>query len=72
MKKYAVQLEENLFVHYDTKKETTSTDNLEKAKMWEKPGMLDTFTKKSYYKKFLDNYPNWKVIQIDIEYTIGA
>lgn len=70
MTKFTIQLDENLFLHYNTNKATTSTTDLEKAKMWEKEGMLNTWTKKSYYKKFLDNYPNWKIVTLNIQYTI--
>jgi len=70
MMKYAIQLDENCFIHYNINKNTTFTNDLEKAKMWEKLGMLNTFTEKSYYKKFLDNFPNWKIIEVNIEYKI--
>lgn len=71
MIKYALELEDNLYLRYNAYSgynEDHFTNDLEKAKYWEKLGMVKNYLSKYYYKNKLKDF-NYKIIEVEIKYN---
>ncbi len=77
MKKFTIVLADGLYLHNNPVKTILdplkTTTNINKAKVWEKKGMLETWANSTNHAEMLnrDGY-KWKIHEVNIIYTLGS